>query len=186
MSRTNFTIVLITLYVGGFGGVSRLVYAQDPPIATTSQTQTSGMVGIAAGQSARLNALNPGLPAPLGTAARCPAVLSLVDDQGTVLKTASVTVDPGKSISLDLNRDRDIASAAGRVEIRAVVSMPPVTAPSPTAPPILPPVLSYCTLIPTLEIIDNDTMRTHVVLTDSRFVGLLIPVADGSQNAAGR
>ena len=183
MSRMNFTIVLITLSVTGFGGLSRLVYAQDPPIST-SQIQTSGMVGITAGQSARLNALNPGLPAPFATAARCSAQLSFVDEQGTVLKMASVTVDPGKSMGLDLNRDKDIASAAGRVEIRAVISMPPVPS-STAAPPVIQP-LPFCTLIPTLEIIDNDTLRTHVVLTDARFVSLPIPLVDGNQNTPGR
>ena len=184
MSRMNFTIVLITLYVTGLGGFSRIAYAQDPPI-TTSQIQTSGTVGITAGQSARLNALNPGLPAPFATAVRCSAQLSFVDDQGTVLKMSSVTVDPGKSMGLDLNRDKDVASAAGRLEIRAVVSIMPVT-PSPTAaPPIIQP-LPFCTLVPTLEVIDNDTLRTHVVLTDFHVVSLPIPLVDGGPNAGGR
>ena len=184
MSGSNFTIVLITLCITGIGGPSRLAYAQDPPITTTSQIQTSGMVGITAGQNARLNALNPGLPAPFATAARCSAQLSFVDEQGIVLKTASVTVDPGKSLGLDLNRDKDIASSAGRVEIRAVVSTPPVVPPTAAAPPIVQP-LPFCTLIPTLEIIDNDTLKTHVVLTEVRFVSLPLPLADGSQNPAG-
>lgn len=140
-----------------FGGLSLAAFLcgpaamAQPPAAT--EWQNLGMIGITAGQTARLNVLNPGLPAPAGTAAICSANLSFLDDQGKDLKDMAVSVIPGKSVSLDLNADKDLSPALGagaRLEIRALVSTPASG--------------SYC-LVPTLEIIDNLTGKTTVALS---------------------
>ena len=124
------------------------------------------MIGITTGQTARLNALNPGVPAPLATGARCSVQVSFVDDQGNVLKTAPITVDPGKSTPFDF-----VMSSAGRLEIRAVItfSQPtPVANPS-TGTAIAFPVAALCPLVPSLEIIDTDS-KTQFASTDFHFL----------------
>ncbi len=55
-----------------------------PPVQVTL---TSGMVGIAEGQTAQLNALNPGV-APPAMGEICTGLLSFVDGSGKVLKSA--------------------------------------------------------------------------------------------------
>src|SRR5580704_9059021 len=94
-------------------------------VAPGSQTvQTTGMVGIADAQTAQLNLLNPGVPAPaLGML--CTAAVAFVDASGTVLKSASLTIAPGKSQSFILRSDVDLSLVAGdRREIRATIVQP--------------------------------------------------------------
>jgi hypothetical protein len=140
------------------------VIAPTPPIQV-QQIQTFGMVGLASGQIARLNVLNPGVPAPLATAALCPARLTFLDSAGNVLKTESVSVLPGQSLSYDLNRDTDLTSTALRVQIRATIQMPPPAVATPTVQVVLP---SLCTLFPTLEVFDASTGKTQVILESTR------------------
>src|SRR5258707_1334242 len=100
------------------------------------QAQTTGMVGLADGQTARLNVLYPGVPAPLATGIICSAQLIFLNDQGSVLKTALVHVTGGKSASLDLSRPADLAVHDQRVQIRATIQVPPVPAGSGTPPQV--------------------------------------------------
>ena len=75
------------------------------------QVLTLGMVGLAPGQIARLNALN--LPGCCPLADRptqilsvpCNMTLSFMDDQGATLKTATMNIDSGKAVHLDLAHD---------------------------------------------------------------------------------
>ena len=133
--------------------------AQTIPVDTV---QTTAMVGIAAGQTARLNLLNPGvLPPALGVV--CTAAVTYYDGAGTVLKTASVAVAPGTSMWVDLHSDTDLSLAPNmRKEIRATIAEPivppPPTASTSTANP------SACKLIPNLEIFDSITGRTEVIV----------------------
>ena len=122
--------------------------------------QTFGMVGIAEGQTARLNVLNVGVQAPaLGV--QCSAALSFLDDQGAVLKTATVTVIPGRSASLDLDADTDLKlSTNQRLQIRATIQIPPAV--SSSAQPV-----SSCPLTPTLEIFDRFKGKTSVVMVNT-------------------
>lgn len=145
---------------------------------TTSPTllprnETSGMVGLAPGQTARLNALHPNLPAPLAAGALCSATVTFEDDQGSVLKSQSITVIPGKSVSVDLDRDTDLPNASGRVQIRAVLSFPALTPTASSGSTTVPVYPAYCSLTPTLEIFDNATLKTQVVMTDFQFQGVL-------------
>jgi hypothetical protein len=113
--------------------------------------RTSGMVGLTAGQTARLNVLNPGLQVPAATGAACPALLSFLNDQGVVITTATVSVMPGKSAFLDLDRDTAISTTDLRVEIRAAIAIPEA---APTA----------CRFIPTMEVFNNNTGATQFVV----------------------
>jgi hypothetical protein len=122
--------------------------------------QTTPMIGLADGEVARLNLLNPGVLAP-ATGITCSVAVSFQDATGTVLKTGSLTVPPGTSMSFDLLSNVDLGLAySDRREIRALIATPavtPVAASSTTAPPA-------CKLIPTLEIFDSTTGRTLAVL----------------------
>jgi hypothetical protein len=124
--------------------------AQTVPAETV---RTTAMVGIATGQTARLNLLNPGIlpPAP---GVVCTAAVTYLDGAGNVRKSVTVTVDPGKSVPVDLHSDADLSLApASRLEIRATI----VTTSASTAVPA-------CKLIPTLEIFDSITGRTQAVV----------------------
>jgi hypothetical protein len=123
--------------------------------------RTSGMVGIGDAQTAQLTLLNPGMEAPaLGII--CTAMVSFVDASGRVLKSATLTIAPGKSIPFVLRSDVDLNLIAGqRREIRATISTPGVP---PPATPTAAATPTGCKLIPTLEILDTVTGRTLVVL----------------------
>ena len=127
------------------------------------ETQTTGVVGIAYGQTARFNVLNRGVPAP-AVGVVCPAVLAYYDGKGVMLKSSSVTVLPGQIASLDLFSDVDLAlPAVQRKQIRATVSVPlNVTLPASRIAGGEP--KPSCRLIGTLEIFDSLTGKTEVVL----------------------
>jgi hypothetical protein len=118
------------------------------------------MIGVTDGQVARVNVLNPGVAAP-AVGVVCTATLSFWDGKGALLKTAPVIVLPGQSQYLDIFGDKDLAlTGLDRREIRATITIPAVVPPpsSTTAPP------AACTLIGTLEILDEATSKTQVVL----------------------
>ncbi len=128
--------------------------AQDSPAGP--MVVTSGMVGIAEGQAAQVNVLNPG---GATGAAGCAAVLSFLDDQGNVLKSATVMVARGASQSLRIDADIDLKLVVDqRREIRAEVQVPVVPPPSTAA------TTPGCKLIPNVEVLDRITGRTQVVV----------------------
>jgi hypothetical protein len=134
-------------------------YAQTvtPPAQVT---RTTGVVGIAQGQTAQLNALNPGI-APPATGAICSGLLSFLGDDGKVLKTKSVNVAPGASQPLVLDSVIDLALAVDeRREIRATITIPAVPPPSGSTTAVTP----VCKLIGTLEIFNTLDGRTLVTL----------------------
>jgi hypothetical protein len=121
-----------------------LAIAQTP--VTAHQQMTSGVVGITAGQTARINVLYPTAPAPI-LQPLCSVTLNIADDQGKILKTVNVSqFVAGRSISLDLNADTDLTGNA-RTEIHGY-SVAPVG----------------CNFTGTLELIDNITQKTVLVI----------------------
>lgn len=124
------------------------------------QIETTGMVGIASGQTAQLNLLNPGIQAPaLGV--MCPATVSFWDSAGKQLKSATLTVIPGQSQSFAIKSDTDLNLATGaRTEIRAVIAQPPISPSATTGPAAA----AVCKVVPTLEIVDTASGRTLVIL----------------------
>jgi hypothetical protein len=122
------------------------------------------MVGIADGETAQLNLLNPGvLPLTPAAGILCSAVVSFVDSTGIVLKTMSVTIPPGQSTSVSIrsvDTPLSLLLPSDRREIRAIISTP---AAIPVASTVSTPGIG-CNLIPTLEILDTVTARTLVVL----------------------
>jgi hypothetical protein len=128
--------------------------AQDVPRATTF-----GMVGIAPGQTARLNLLNVGVQS--ATAPTCLVTFLFLDEKGDLLKTNTFENSPIHSAFLDLDADKDLALAAGqRRQFRAL------SAPLPTASTAE----SGCPLIATLEIFDRATGKTAAVMTETALI----------------
>src|SRR5580704_15989646 len=124
------------------------IFAQTTPVITV---QTTPIIGIAAGQTARLDLLNPGV-LPAATGITCTASVSFIQGNGSVVKTATVTIPPGMNEYVDLRSDTDLdlVAAGDRHEIRATVSMPAVTPVSTGTTTITP--APACKLIGTLEI----------------------------------
>src|SRR5215469_16198313 len=84
--------------------------AQVAPVLP--DVRTTGMVGIGDAQTAQLNVLNPGVEAPaLGIV--CTAAVPFVDASGTVLKSATLTIAPGKSMPFVLRSDVDLSLVSG-------------------------------------------------------------------------
>src|SRR5580692_160500 len=136
-------------------------YAQTAaPNMPVTDTRTSGAVGIAQGQTARFNVLRPDEAAT----STCSAALSYFDGMGKQLKTSTVTVAPGTLGYLDLFSHTDLALPADqRMQIRVTVAVP-VATPSSAASSTTTKAVPICRLIPTLEIFDEVTGRTSVVL----------------------
>jgi len=159
-----------------FGGLHLGAQSTPAPIPTPvppffpqfPQYLTFGMVGIAPGETARLNALElPGF----SNAAQppCNVTLSFVDDQGNTLKTASMNALQGQAAHLDLAQG-EINSATGRVQIRGTVQT------TFSGGPLIP-VGFGCSVMPTLEIFDDATGVTTTVLESARSVPTVIPLA---------
>ncbi len=142
------------------------------PVPLNSLTVTTPMIGISTGQIARLNVLNPGVPAPAATASLCPVQLSFVDSGGNVLKLMEFLVIPGQSQSLDLNHDTEGGANSGvRFELRAIIRIPPpsttTTPPTTTTTPTMAPLIPASCVVPSLEIFDGTTGRTEALVTQT-------------------
>jgi hypothetical protein len=128
-----------------------------------------GMVGIASGQTARLNVFLPatdsqGVQYPPGSPVRIQ--LSLVNAAGDLAVASpcdprsidclggsqmSVTLAAGQSAFLDVSAEQ-LVGALGRAEIRPVVNV------YPPGPPVAP----ANAIVATFELIDNSTNRTVI------------------------
>jgi hypothetical protein len=153
------------------------VFAQV--VTTPAVTRTTGMIGLAEGQTARLNVLNPGVEPP-AVGMICAATLAFIDSTGKVLKSTTVSVIPGQSQLFDLFSDVDLSLAMdARTEIRAVVTIPSVVpVASTTSTPLQP---AGCKLIGTLEIFDSLTKRTQAVLGGWHDIPALVVTPASSQ-----
>jgi hypothetical protein len=140
-------------------------FALNAQVITPSPVvKTTGIVGIAFGETAQLNLLNPGVEPPAaGTS--CTASVSFVDAAGTVLKSTSLTVVAGQSQSFALRSDIDLSLVSGaRRDIRATITLPGILPPTSATTTTTDALIPACRLIPTLEILDTITGRTLVVL----------------------
>lgn len=110
-----------------------------------------GMVGITMGQTARLNVVNVGNPDEKGVGnpdtRECMVELMFFDSDGDMLDMMMVSLDPGMAAFHDLGFP---AGVAGRLQIRAVVLA------------LGGPDTKCKNIKPTLEIYDNQTMKTEV------------------------
>jgi hypothetical protein len=151
------TLQRICVFAGAVLAMAGGAMAQSTTPMLPVALHTSGMFGLTAGQTARLNVLNPGALAP-AVGVVCAAQLSFLNAQGTVLKTTTVTVPPGESTSFNLDRDLDLIVNDFRVQVRAVIAYTSNT----------------CALLPTLEVFNDDTGRTQFVVGRFAAIPLLL------------
>jgi hypothetical protein len=127
------------------------------------------MIGIALGETARISALNtgPNGPAPPGAATPggCQVTLQFYGADGQLLKgTVIPNLEPGRAAVLDLSSD-DLAKRNFRTQLRAVLLFG-YSGGAPPRPEIL--WQLQCNILPSLEIFDNKTGRTSIILTDAK------------------
>src|SRR5580693_92441 len=122
MTKLVYRISVFALAAAG--AFSQRAFAQStlPPVIV----HTTGMIGLAEGQTARFNVLNPGvLPPALGMT--CTVALTFFDGAGKVLKTSTVTATPGEAQYLDLFGDADLALMIDQhKQIRATFTLPAI------------------------------------------------------------
>jgi hypothetical protein len=158
MSKSPQAICVFTLAAATLCGAK----LQAQPLIPAQVTHSTGLVGIAEGQTAQFNALNLGETAAATPAAACTVLLSFVADDGTVLKTRTVMVAPGTGQHIVLDSVADLALAIGvRRDIRATISIPAIPPAAGSATTALQPL---CAMAGTLEIYDNSTGVTRVTL----------------------
>ncbi len=156
------TLQRICVFAGAALAMGGGAAAQSTQPMLPVALHTSGMVGLAVGQTAHLNVLNPGALAPaIGVV--CTAQLSYLNAEGVVLKTTSVSVPPGQSMSFNLDRDVDLIVSDLRVEVRATIAYTSTS----------------CALLPTLEVFDDATGRTQYL--DTRFAAIPLVLVTSSQ-----
>lgn len=118
------------------------------------------MVGVAAGQSIRINAVNLGTGA-YTEGSSCSVALQLLDSQGQALGQTTVNLKPGTASPLEASHD-SLSAGTGRVAVRAVL----LYGYSGGANPSQAILAQYdCNIIPSLEVYDNRTRKTRLLLT---------------------
>ena len=123
-----------------------------------------GTIGIAAGQTARVKALNLG-SGSLEATSSCSVTLQFLDAEGQVIKQKVVTLGVGKAAWLDLKSDELIETADLRTEVRASLLFGYFGGANP--PRMI--LQKYdCNIVPGLELYDTSTGRTIFVLTDAK------------------
>ena len=142
------------------------------PMIPATHTRTTGVIGIASGETARFNVLNDHM-ADASTTSFCLVMLTYYDAKGALLKTSTVSVAPGLTVYLDLFSSSDLSLTVGeRRQIRATLEVPlipntasPSSSSSTTSTTATPPTyVPACRLIGTLEILDSATGRTLSIL----------------------
>jgi hypothetical protein len=141
------------------------------PAIFIEQSFTTGMVGFTLNQTARLNVLNlNAVPAADATApaATCTVQLQFFDGKNNLLGQSVIpNFAPGMATAFDLKRQAVTAQTTSRAEIRGVVTVNP----TPMTVASLNPV-GYCSVMTTLEIMDDNTGSTVALTSDVRATGL--------------
>jgi len=191
LQAKNFAGVLLALLVVGGG-----VLAQTSTTTPNYQSVvTTGMVGIAASQTAQLNVLNITMAATIAslTAPTCPVEMDFYDSQGRSVKSTSVSnLAPGAaaSLTLKLSEFPTASPVALHTLVRGVVKTNPAasgtptpgttgsgtTGPGTTAPTlpggvvVLPPIYYApgCSVFTTLEVFDSTGGVTQTFTSDTR------------------
>lgn len=155
-------------------------WAQTISGSTPETAVTTGIVGVTSGQTAQLNVLNLQPVIPGVTAVACPATLEFYDATGALLKQLALSnISPANAASLAFKPVTPSAAANARAQIRAVVVTPATSAMNPFSRPTLTaiPVNIGCSVMASLEIIDDSTGDTSTFTTDLRSMPSYVPVA---------
>lgn len=123
-----------------------------------------GLLGIVDGQSLRINALNLGNRSSTPNSG-CDVTLRFLDAKGVLLRENVVQLLVGHGASFDLRRAQ-VADKPGRASVRAVLLFGFAGG---GAPPGSDARQNFdCNIVPTLELFDDSTGRTSLVLTDAK------------------
>jgi hypothetical protein len=144
--------------------------APAPPYSATFT-----MVAFTPGQTVQLNVLNleDVVPTP---ATPCVVQAAFLDASGHVIKSTTLTVNPGASLPFDLGVPDLTVPIGLRAEVRAVFTvLAPVATPAPSSTATLPRV---CAIFPSVEVFDNVTGETKVYTTRHQ----LLPVVFATPN----
>ena len=154
-----------------FGG-QFLAQAQTISINTPGISVTTGIVGVTSTQTARLNVLNLQPVIPGVAAVACPATLEFYDDTGAQLRQLALSnISPANAASLVFKPAVPSTPVGARAQIRAVVFTPTPTVANPGSgamPMPFMPVRAGCSVLASLEIIDDATGVTRTFTTDLR------------------
>lgn len=123
-----------------------------------------GLLGVAEGQSLRVNALNLGNRSST-SATGCAVTLRFLDAKGVVLRESVVQTPAGHGALLDLRRAQ-VSEQPGRASVRAVLLFGFAGGGAPAGPDARQNL--DCNIVPTLELFDDSTGRTTLVLTDAK------------------
>lgn len=150
---------------------------------TYLQAVSTGIVSLSLAQTAQLNIvnLNPVAGTTGNTATACPVQLQFFDGNNNLLKQVAIAnVSPGSSASLTLSRTDAANLTTPRFGIRGVVRTNPVTVTPGTGTPgatSVPVAFLGCPVKTTLEIFNNDTGNTQLVVSDVQSISLgVIPL----------
>ena len=154
-SRFAFLRLACALAIGLMVSATAASAQPGSPIAISGLQFSSGMVGLASAQTARLNVVNVGPSS--GSSIPCILALAFLDTDGKILNQMFVSLTPGKAAFVDLTAT---ARDSGRLQIRGI-GYNPLLAAGPAVPQPL-----SCNLVPTLELFDTATGTTVAILTD--------------------
>jgi hypothetical protein len=153
-----------------FASASLVAQTTTPAFVSAFST---GMVGLAASQTAQLNVVNLSPTPTTASTAACEVQIELWDSSGKLVKSKLIAnLAPGAADSLQI-RLTDVTAPTSplRTEVRAVMRYNPFTAvpTSGSTSPVIP--IAYvpnCTPMLTLEMFDTATGVTQSVTSDTR------------------
>ncbi len=152
------------------GGLYAQTSAPNIPVSAPGYA-TFGMIGLASGQTARVNALGLPLGGPIIANGACTVTITFLDDQGKSLATSTQPVTGGQAVHFDLPR-ATIDNLVDRREIRATLRTSFVF-PSITPGPAI--AGGQCAVKPTLEIFNEDG-RTMAIIGGTAALPLVVPL----------
>jgi hypothetical protein len=135
--------------------------AQTTPIAINQQLSTFGMVGLSAGETARLNAFALPMGGPV-VAGGCEVTFTFYDDKGSSLASTTLPVTQGQAVHFDLT---GTAAQEIRGTVRTMFN-------SPTAGVRA---FNGCSVLPTEEIF-NSSGQVIAVLELSHALPTILPL----------
>ena len=163
------------IHLGAFAALllfgSHLIQAQTTTVSVSGIASTTGIVGVTSTQTAQLNVLNLQPVIPGVAAVICPATLEFYDDSGALLKQLAVTnISPATAAHLAFKPPVASTAVGARAQIRAVVVTATNFVVTPGTEPPTPalPVSRACSVMASLEIIDDATGAAHTFTTDLR------------------
>jgi hypothetical protein len=165
------TLSFVALAVSTMAVLPGQTSAPNIPVSEP-QYATFGMIGLAAFQTARVNALGLPMGGPIIVGASCAVTLTFFDESGKSLGSSTQPVVGGAAVHFDLKRT-DIDSDLDRREIRATVRTSFLPNPTATAAP--PVAFGLCSVKPTLEIFNPDG-TTSAVLGGTTALPLVLPL----------